>query len=179
MNQPPKPPRVVAIDPATITGACWTDGRTVDRKTWTLTRGNRGKAVNELGRLLRDFIVANGCDLIAYEEASFGSNNRATAAYHNGLRGVIEGVAAEFNLPTWPYTPSNIKAQTTNNGKATKEQMMKAVETFYGIQCANDNEADAVAIAMLAVRGVKPAGMVKRAVRKRLKKLEKRQLRAF
>lgn len=166
--------RIISIDPATITGSAWTNGTDVDHRTWTLTKNNQGRAILDMSQLLREFIAELGCDLLVCEDASFGSNNRNTAAFHNALRGAIEAIAEEHHLPLWKYNPSSLKAQTCGNGRATKQQMTDAVNRLYGVNCANDNEADAVAMAMLAANDVKPVGMVKRAQKRRVKRAVKK-----
>src|SRR5262249_41386693 len=155
------------------TGACWTDGATIDVTTWRLTPGNQGAAINDLQRHLRGWIRDGKPDLIAFEDASYGSHNRSTQAFHNALRGGIVAVAAEFGLEHWAYNPSSIKAQTCSNGRATKDQMIRAVERLYRVKCSNSDEADAVAIAMLAVKGIKPVGMMKQETKRRVKRAAK------
>lgn len=172
--------KVIALDIASRTGAAFTDGTRTIAETWTLPSGNHGAAINELIKRLREFIARHGCDRLVCEDASFGSNNRATAAYHNALRGAIEALAAELGLPpVWKYNPSSLKAQTCNNGRATKQQMIAAVALLYGVKCADDNQADAVAMAMLAIQAIPPVGMVKKAVKRRIRAAKKKERALF
>lgn len=169
--------KVISIDPATKTGAAWTDGREVVYHTWQLPGGvqNHGAAILELQRRLRTFITEHGCDLLVFEDASFGSNNRATAAYHNALRGGIETIIELYALPKpWKYNPSSLKKATTGSGKATKDQMIATVNRLYGLHVVDDNAADAVAMAMLAVRGIKPVSMVKKDIKQAVKRQERK-----
>jgi hypothetical protein len=91
------------------------------------------------------------------------------------LKGSIDGLAAELNLPVLRYHPSTIKMLTTGSGRASKEQVMACVERRYGIKCNNFDESDAVAVAMLVVQGwgCLPPSVAKRAAKKRIKQAER------
>lgn len=141
---------ILGLDPALTTGWAWCDGVQREYGTWNL----RGSTVDPHGRRLirlRQFIEAfsasHAVELIAYEVASFGQKkNKATAAHHEQLRGTIEMVAAEMEIPTLAIDPRSIKAHATNYGAADKRQMLRAAETMLGIQTDSDDVADALFI---------------------------------
>ncbi len=170
--------KTIGLDIATSTGVCWTDGNRILLDTWLL-RGTQGAKINQLVRSLRELIATEGCSLIAIEDSSFGSKFAGVQAFHNALRGAVEAVCADQDIELWKYHPTTIKKETTDYGKATKEQVQSALKRFYGIETTNLDESDAAAICMLAHRGVKPPSMVKRAAKKRAKAAAKKELRLF
>lgn len=151
---------VLGIDPATRCGWCLTDGAERTYGTWDLSRYTRhpGEKLLMLGRAIVSKWHEVRFTVLAYEEASFGAGGRngqiqmTTIAFHNKLRGVIESVACELGADVRPLNPMTIKAFATGNGHAKKDQMVRAAETHYGIRGIDDNAADAIFIAELALR---------------------------
>jgi Holliday junction resolvasome RuvABC endonuclease subunit len=96
--------------------------------------------------LLHVTLRACACDLIAYEDAAFGSPNPSTQAMHNELRGIIKLVAAEAGgKATVGYTPTAIKKFATGDGRAKKPAMIAAYARHYPQQqIIDDNHADAL-----------------------------------
>lgn len=176
--------KVIALDPATSTGAAWTDGSRIVIETWRLA-GSTGDKINQLQNHLRRFITRHGCNLIGYEESALGAHGRGgkiqhkTIAFHNQIRGAIEAVGSTFDIECWHWAPPQIKALTANHGRASKEQMMAAVKSLYGVECRNDDEADATAIAMLMIQGIEPKNRTKKKVKAMVKKAEKLQARLW
>lgn len=150
--------RILALDPAQSCGYAHTNGV---RGVWLLGTGNE-----RLVRFRRQLLKAHdewGFDLIACEDASFGSINPVTAAYHNENLGIIKHVCAELHIEHVSYKPATIKKFATGSGKAKKPQMMRACETLLGIKPSGDDEADALWILEMAKCGYEaPAAAVKR-----------------
>src|SRR5690606_27882623 len=89
--------RILALDPANRTGfahSCGVHG------LWQLNTGGDGEHPGlKLQRLMDNIrLIAkrHGIDEIAFEDASFGSNNRNTAASHNAYKGAIILAALEI-----------------------------------------------------------------------------------
>ena len=63
----------------------------------------------------------------------------------NGLQYVAHMSAWDNNVKRYTVAPTKLKKFTTDNGRATKEDMMSAVESW-GFKPQDDNEADALAL---------------------------------
>lgn len=149
--------RILALDPATRCGWAYantlTSGQPALYGEWDLGVSGSEHAGNKLARLetrIETQITTLGVDKLAIEDASFGSINAATAAFHNMLRGVILLVAARHAVPFVLYKPATIKKFATGHGHAKKPQMILAAKTLLGVETTSDNIADALFILELA-----------------------------
>ena len=61
------------------------------------------------------------------------------------LIGCIYLFSGTTGVKTTEYSPKSIKKFWTNNGNASKEEMMEVTKAKYGKPVADDNESDAVA----------------------------------
>lgn len=146
---------ILALDPAAKTGWATSDGR---HGVWIL---QKGKSSAERLSTLRYHIIEEAgftaLQLIAYEDASFGSRNPAVQALHNELRGVIKLVAHDLDIPSVGYKPAAIKKYATGSGSSKKDQMIRAAKTLLNIETTDDNVADALFILEFAKRyGLEP-----------------------
>lgn len=142
---------VLALDPANRTGFAHSDGyrgfvdlsRVVDK--------HPGQRLIRFTNWLEETLENHATDLIAAEDASFGSHNPAVQAMHNQLLGALLMTAAEYGIDVKLFFPGTIKVFATGNGRADKQQMVRACKTHYGIEVTHD-EADAIFIMELAKR---------------------------
>ncbi len=186
MTTESNPRRILAIDAATLTGWAHSSGR---HGEWRLGKGD--ERASRLRRMILGAGRLYGVDLIVYELASYGAGFRvdkrtgrkfqqmASIKLHNELAGAIKDAAIELGAELWGYHPSTIKAQTTGSGRASKEQMIAAVNSLYGVETDSDNVADAVAMLEMAKRGVLPSSERKKRERAAIKAAEKRQRTLF
>lgn len=167
---------ILALDPANLTGFAHSNG---ESGTWLLTTAvdtHPGQRLMRFEAHLRRVIVEWGCDVLAAEDASFGSHNPAVQAQHNELKGVILKVTAELvpNAVLKFFGPTTIKVFATGNGHAKKPAMIKAYERHHGYRPKDDNECDALWILKLYSRpdcwAKKSAKPKKQRVLKRAKK---------
>jgi crossover junction endodeoxyribonuclease RuvC len=65
-------------------------------------------------------------------------------------RGVLLLAAARFDTAVASYLPTRVKKSTTGSGRATKEQMQRAVQTEFGLDAPPEppDVADALAVAL-------------------------------
>lgn len=146
--------KILALDPATNTGYAHTNGQI---GTWKL--GSEQFRLLDLRRNLLQAIQTWGCDMIAFEDASYGAGGRKgeggvqwkTVVFHNELRGVIKLVAAELKIEWKAFHPSTVKLFATGSGIAKKAQMIAAAFRHYGLKLSQD-EADAKFILELAMK---------------------------
>jgi hypothetical protein len=176
--------KILAIDPATVSGFATSDGRS---GVWNLASRGTDHPGNRLARL-RDLIFdearrLGGLDVIAYEEASMGAKNRkdgvqwSAVALHNQLRGIILCCAAELGAKAWGFHIGTLKAFATGNGKSDKGQMIRAAKTICGRVFTDDNECDAFWICERAKHGPPPESERKK--ERRIAKARKRDARLF
>jgi Holliday junction resolvasome RuvABC endonuclease subunit len=144
--------RILALDPAAHCGYAHTSG---ERGVWHLKDGD-ARLVDLFRQIITCAEFNEGIDLIAFEDASFGSINPNTQAMHNELRGIIKFAAAQLGAKTVVYHPTTIKAFATGSGRADKEQMIRACKTRLGIETRDDNVADACFILEMAKQGYRP-----------------------
>lgn len=141
--------KILGLDPANQCGWAFDDGFGVTFGVWSLkdkTDQHAGRRLERFRRRLFTFRREHGFEVIGFEDASFGSNNAHTAASHNELCGVIKMVAAELEVPVFDYKPNHLKKWLTGSGKASKQDMIAAVERRFQIKTDNDNIADAIAV---------------------------------
>lgn len=141
---------ILGLDPANRTGYAHSGGH---RGVWEITNKrdkHPGRRLERLRSLLFQIKRTHGIDLIACEDASFGSLNQNTAAMHNELRGVIKLFAAEIEVPVTLYKPTQVKKWLTGKGNAKKPEMIRWVAERFNITTDDDNLADAVAILEMA-----------------------------
>ena len=100
----------------------------------------------KLRNWLERFLDNHKTSLIAYEQA----HHRGGAATHvlHGYIATVEQVAAERNLELSARHSASIKKFATNNGRASKEEMIVAALQFGGYP-QDDNEADAICLLRL------------------------------
>lgn len=145
--------RILALDPANCTGFAHSNG---DRGVWNLVAAkgeHQGDRLNRLADYIRGAYDSLGFDLIAFEDASFGSPNPNVQAMHNELAGIIKAVAAQCDVDARGVKPSQIKSFATGNGRAKKHEMIRAAKVKLGIDTTNDNVADALWILAFAEAG--------------------------
>lgn len=72
-------------------------------------------------------------DAISVEELFF-NNNAKTAINVAEARGVVLIVGCKKNIPTYEYTPLQIKQAVTGYGRADKMQVQRMVKTILNVE---------------------------------------------
>ncbi len=86
---------------------------------------------------------------VVIENYAFGARGRAI--FNLGeLGGLIRMVLYETNIPYDEISPTTVKKKMTGSGKADKPAMIKAVNEYFNISIDDDNQADALALALIA-----------------------------
>ncbi len=98
---------------------------------------------DEVKRLIEKFKP----DALAMERLFFTSNQK-TAMQVSEVRGAILHVASSAGVPTFEYTPGQIKSATTGSGRADKKQITQMIHMLLKIEKAikHDDEYDAIAV---------------------------------
>lgn len=183
---------ILGLDPATATGFAHSNGQhgtwDLNQNRWPERPGGRLHKLRE--RILEVHEAWGPVELVAFEEASFGgASNSGTRkiqmqviVFHNKIRGIIEEAACDIGAKLLPVNPASLKAWATDNGRATKADMMRMLERHYGIKTSDDNEADAIWILKWAEQQMKHPELRRapvKAVNKRRKAAAKREARLF
>jgi len=151
-----RPLRVLGIDPGTRNlgyGLIEAHSRAhmsyVECGVISGTRGqSRGVRLGEIGRGLRELIEEMRPQVVAMEEAFFGLNVQSTIALGEA-RGVAIFVAAEYGLDIAGYPPATVKQSVAGNGRASKDQVARVVQTLLAMRRTPVSDAaDALAIAI-------------------------------
>lgn len=140
--------RILALDPATKCGWAFS----VDLYgTWNLkTRSDEswGMKLLRFESKLKETFLLQKPDLVVYERPG-GRNTRAIIT-QSKLIGIIERLCSENLIDYRAYSSTEIKKYITGKGNANKEVVIKAVADRIGYTGKDDNEADALALLLLA-----------------------------
>ncbi len=114
--------------------------------TWNLTeskRRNDNKMHGAFRTLLITYIRNYGIKRIVAEDVSVNRHFYDIRRLAE-LRGILLEVCDEMNLPEPEFiNPATLKKWATGDGHASKEQMMAACKSKYGVVPVDDNAADA------------------------------------
>lgn len=115
----------------------------------TKPNADPGKRLLVLSKELSALITKYKPEAMAVEQLFFNTN--AKSAFVVGeARGVVLLAASKNSVPTFTYTPLQIKVALTGYGRAEKTQMGKMVKTLLGLSQVPklDDTADALAVAI-------------------------------
>jgi len=148
--------KTLGIDPSlTRTGYCCLDGNELDTSFY-----GRGMGIIDAHKLrgterliyleerLWNLITSNKFDLICIEGYSYGSKGRAVFDIGE-LGGILRLNLHKAKMPWIEIAPATLKKFVTGSGIAEKDMVTMNVMKKWGIECANNNEADAVSLAMI------------------------------
>src|SRR3989338_2148999 len=100
-------------------------------------------------------------DCLSIEEIFFSSNAK-TAFSVGQSRGVCILAAEQMGVPTYSYTPLQVKVAVTGYGKADKYQVGQMVKTILGLKIVPklDDTSDALAVAITHAFSYKMKGKI-------------------
>lgn len=132
---------ILALDIATHCGFCSYNSN----GTWDFTecRANNYAEHKEFRDTLIRYIKEHNIKVITAEDVTVGTHFNSVRKLSE-YRGVLLEVCDELDLPEPIFiNTSTIKKFATNNGKATKDQMIQAMIDQYRITPVDDNACDA------------------------------------
>ena len=142
---------ILGLDLATLTGwALVRDGRVIESGVQDFTK-RRGESNGLLFLRARAWLVAFGNpapDLVAYEAAHFRGG--AATEICVGLQTRAQEQAAAWGVESAPVATGTLKKWATGSGAAKKPAMMAWAAGKLGRAPIDDNEADALAVALWA-----------------------------
>lgn len=119
-----------------------------------LIRSTRGRSlaerVHEIASGLREVLEEFQPSVLAIEQVFSLVKNPKSALLMAHARGAILATAVERGIPVVHYTPTQIKRLLTGSGKATKDQIQRAIKTELGLDRLLEphDVADAFAVAL-------------------------------
>jgi crossover junction endodeoxyribonuclease RuvC len=119
-----------------------------------LIRSTRGRSlaerVHEIASGLREVLKEFQPSVLAIEQVFSLVRNPKSAILMAHARGAILAVAVEHGISVVHYTPTQIKRLLTGSGKATKDQIQRAIKTELGLARLLEphDVADAFAVAL-------------------------------
>ena len=148
--------RILGIDPGTIVMgygiiASQDDEITlVDYGSLTTTaRSPIGERLSYLYHRLLEIIATYRPDVVAVEQPFLGKNVKSALAIGRA-QAIAILAAANQGVPSFEYTPAQIKQRVTNYGASSKEQIQEMVRLQLGLsEVPQPNDAaDALAVAL-------------------------------
>ena len=104
----------------------------------------------EIYRNLEELVSEHQPEAMAIEEVYSHYERPRTAILMGHVRGVICLCAAQHGIPVYSYSATTVKKTLTGNGRASKEQMQRAIQLEFRLPelPSPPDLADALAIAM-------------------------------
>lgn len=82
-------------------------------------------------------------------------NKSADIVNTSFVTGIIFLISSMYNINIYEFPPTSVKKRVTNNGKATKEELAKAINEIassQNIEIKTDHESDAIGICISAIK---------------------------
>jgi len=114
-----------------------------------------GERLSFLYNKLLEVILRHQPDAVAVEQPFVGKNVRSALAIGRA-QAIAMLAAANMGIPTYEYTPAQIKQRIANYGASSKEQIQEMVRLQLGLsQVPQPNDAaDALAVALCHLREI-------------------------
>lgn len=145
--------KILALDIASRVGVAYSPeverGNQLPFDTWDLSvyKDDYGLMGQWLRHNIRAAIISYDIDMMAIERPFV---SRGSAVYLlGGLAFMAHATAREMHIPRAEFSPASVKKFFTGNGKAKKGDMIK-IARHKGYDITNSDEADAVAVMMMA-----------------------------
>ena len=162
--------RILGIDPGTITmGYGVVESRDDEialidcGALVSPERSPIGERLSYMYHELLEIIQHHQPDTVAVEQP-FVANNVRTALAIGRAQAVALLAAANKGIPTYEYTPAQIKQMVTNYGASSKEQVQEMVKLQLGLaEVPQPNDAaDALAVAICHLREIHLSNLLAR-----------------
>lgn len=82
-------------------------------------------------------------------------NKSASIVNTSFITGIVFLLSAQYGVKVYEFAPTSVKKKVTNNGKATKDELAKAINEIassQGIKLKTDHESDAIGICISAIK---------------------------
>lgn len=152
--------KILGVDPGlTRCGIAVVSGKVINKSSLVFTETIRTDSTEELdkrihliGQRIREIIQSEEPTEIALERVFAQANLKSVMGVAQ-ISGVVLYFAREFNLPIRFFTPTQVKAAVTGDGRASKEGVTKMTSKLLDSETAFDtaDSADAAAVALTAI----------------------------
>ncbi len=162
--------RILGIDPGTVAvgygviDSVEGEMTTVCFDTLTCSqRSPMGERLSYFYNKLSEIILRYRPDAVAIE-SPFVAKNARTALAMGKAQAVAILAAANRGIPTYEYTPTQVKQRVANYGASSKEQVQEMVKLQLGLAEApkSSDAADALAVAICHLREVHLSNLLAR-----------------
>ena len=151
--------RILGVDPGTVTtGYGVIDSNDdqitlVDYGVFSPPRSPIGERLNYIYRGLLEVIARHKPDEVAIEEPFLAKNVRSALAVGRA-QAVAILAAASHEIPSYEYTPAQVKQMVADYGAGSKEQVQQMVKILLGLSKLPEpaDAADALAVAICHAR---------------------------
>jgi crossover junction endodeoxyribonuclease RuvC len=113
-------------------------------------RLRRGLDLAGLRAAIGHLVSVYAIELVATERPFIGGYARTTASQREKFS-VVKTLCQERSVKLVSYGPSEIKKALTGNGRASKEQVKRAVRSLLRFEAVDEHVADAAAIGAVAM----------------------------
>ncbi|HUG94261.1 MAG TPA: crossover junction endodeoxyribonuclease RuvC [Planctomycetaceae bacterium] len=115
------------------------------------------RRVHEIASGIREVLDEFRPQAVAIEQVFSLGRNPKTALLMAHARGAILAVVAEREIPIVHFTPRQVKRLLTGSGKASKDQVQRAIQREFGLDrlLEPNDVADASAVALCLYYSVK------------------------
>jgi crossover junction endodeoxyribonuclease RuvC len=148
--------RILGIDPGTVVMGYGVIEAENDKTTLidsdaivTQERSPIGERLSYMYHRLLEIIARHQPDAVAIEQPFMAKNVKAALAVGRA-QAIAILAAADKGIPTYEYTPAQVKQRVTNYGASTKEQVQEMVKLQLGLAQVPQptDAADALAVAL-------------------------------
>ncbi len=143
---------ILALDCATKTGwALWSKGKVIESGVvdFSKRRGeSNGSMFLRFRQWLNQMLVASDIHFMVYELAH--QRGGAATEISANLTGRVQEICAENGIDYASVHSATLKKFATGSGRADKAEMIKVAQKYLNRQPQDDNEADAVMLAVYA-----------------------------
>ncbi len=117
--------------------------------------------LNRIAEDTRSLLKRFRPEIVAVEELYSHYGHPKTAILMGHARGVILQKCAEALIEVRSFSATRIKKSLTGNGRASKEQVQRTVQTILSLPCIPepDDVADAIAVALCCSNSVQSAAV--------------------
>ena len=155
------PRRILSIDMGKACGWCfalkgvptkWGTDAVVDNEFVTLLQCWRDWIEHKIDLFEPDYIV--------YEKPFLSMSVASQLLLQR--EGILLMIASDRHIPIQGVAVSTLKKVSTENGRASKEEMIKSIRFFFGADVRTDHEADALACIVWAIKNLQGESTRKR-----------------
>jgi crossover junction endodeoxyribonuclease RuvC len=99
------------------------------------------------------------CEHLFYTPPAKGKRNKSSSIVNtNAITGVLIYMAGKYNIKFSSFIPGHVKKIICDNGKATKDDMISKITSFFEVECSKSKEehiCDSISIGITGAKDYK------------------------